>query len=178
MTGTRLRWVVALAAAFGISGCGDDGPLEVPSEPGPAPALFGGPGDGLVSCSPIAPDSETKVVGPGGGELRVGPHVLTVPAGALDQPVAITAAVTPESVNRIEFAPAGLTFGEPASLTMSYANCGLLATLWPKRIAFLESDPQPGLLPAIAEIVASTDNLLSRRVTGAITHFSSYAIAW
>jgi len=170
----RLAFVAIVAVV--AAGC-DASPLAVQSDqPGASAGLPGGPPvGGLLSCSALPRDSATVVVGSEGGILQVGPHVLSVPAGALDGPVAITAVLVPEPVNRVRFAPAGLAFREAASLTMSYANCGVLATLWPKQIAYVEDD-DGGL--AILELIASTDDLLARRVTGGITHFSSYAIAW
>jgi hypothetical protein len=169
---------VLTAVAVVAAGCHDAGPLEVEApDSQPSAGILGGSGGaGLLSCSALPGDSVTQFVGPEGGELRVGPHTLSIPAGALEGGVAITAVVVPEPVNRVRFAPVGLGFQEPASLTMSYANCGLLATLVPKRIAYVQDNGDGWL--EIVELIASVDNLLARRVTGPITHFSSYAIAW
>lgn len=56
---------------------------------------------------------------------------------------------------------------------MSHANCGAPAGLLPKRIALVRNSSLD-----ILELVASADDLQTRRVTGSLTHFSSYAIAW
>jgi hypothetical protein len=164
----------ALAGALVlVLACGGDGPLAPQVQPDPA--LFG-LGGGLVHCAPMAGHEATGVFGPEGGALQVGPHVLAIPAGALNQPVTITAVAPTGPVNRIDFGPEGLVFAEPASLTMSHANCGFLAGLLPKKVAHVDSGP--GLLVDVLELLPSTDDLAARRVTGSLTHFSSYAIAW
>jgi len=127
---------------------------------------------GLVRCTPFSPSSVSRTIGPLGGALAVGPHRLFIPPGALDAPVQITAIAPADTVNRIRFEPQGLTFQRPALLTMSYANCGALASLVPKRIAYT-SDAL-----AIVELLPTVDVLATRTVSGRLEHFSDYAIAW
>src|SRR5437588_446545 len=107
-----------------------------------------------------------------GGVIRIGPHTLSIPAGALDAAVTITATAPSDNVNRVRFQPEGLVFRRSAALTMSYANCNLLGTLLPKRIAYT-SDAL-----SIVSYVLSLDNLFTKYVTGRLNHFSNYAIAW
>src|SRR2546429_3945168 len=45
----------------------------------------------LVPCSALPDLSLTEVIGPEGGYISVGPHLLVIPAGALKRRVAITA---------------------------------------------------------------------------------------
>jgi hypothetical protein len=129
---------------------------------------------GLLQCSPLPPDTETRTVGPAGGYLQVGPHVLAIPPGALDVPVTITGTIVPGTVNAVRFTPEGLAFNRwhSAYLTMSYANCNLLGQLLPKRIAYVDD----GL--DILYYLLSFDLLRVKRVTGKVDHFSSYAVAW
>ena len=127
---------------------------------------------GLVRCTPFSPSSVSRTIGPLGGALAVGPHRLFIPPGALDAPVEITAIAPADTVNRIRFEPQGLTFQRPALLTMTYANCGALASLVPKRIAYT-SDAL-----AIVELLPTVDVLATRTVSGRLEHFSDYAIAW
>src|SRR5690606_25669377 len=92
---------------------------------------------GLLSCSALPAESVTRTIGRWGGVIEVGPHVLRIPAFALDGPVTITATIPANSrVNRVEFQPHGLQFDRSAALTMSYANCNLLGSLAPKRVAY------------------------------------------
>jgi len=114
----------------------------------------------------------SQTIGPLGGVLLIGPHRLSIPSGALDTSVTITAVAPADSVNRVHFTPQGLTFRVPASLTMSYANCDGFATFVPKQIAYTGD----GL--AILELVPSFDSFWARAVTGLLRHFSDYAIAW
>lgn len=127
---------------------------------------------GLLTCRPMPTATATATIGPDGGRLAVGPHTLVVPRGALRRPVTITATAPSGRVNRVEFEPHGLSFETSARLTMSYANCDLLGSLLPKRIAYVDS----GL--SILYYLVSVDDLLNRRVTGRLEHFSEYAVSW
>ena len=162
----RLALLGGVAAA--LVRCADSAPLE------PNAGLIGSVLEptGLLRCAPLPSDSVTQTIGPDGGTLYVGAHRLSVPAGALSEPVTITAVAPTDTVNQVRFQPEGLTFLRPTSLTMSYANCNILGSLVPKRIAYT-SDAL-----VILEYLASLDNLLSRTVTGQVQHFSTYAIAW
>src|SRR6185503_1789162 len=117
-------------------------------------------------------DSETKTIGIAGGTITVGPHRLVIPAGALSRSVTITAVAPSGNVNVIHFQPEGLQFAKPAVLTMSYANCGLLNKLLPKRIAYVDDRLN------ILEYLLSLDLLNFKTVTGTVQHFSGYAVAW
>jgi hypothetical protein len=164
------RLLCWFAVAVAVAGCADRGyPGDGPS--GPDANLLGG--GGLVSCTPLDADEAAAIIGPEGGAIQVGPHVLAVPAGALAAPVTITARLRTEPVNRVEFQPAGLTFQAAATLSMDYANCGGMALLVLKRIAYVDDASLD-----ILGLPVSLDDLLQHRVSARLTHFSSYAIAW
>jgi len=150
-----------------------------PTNPVPQAGLLDGDlfGDlrqltGLLQCTPLPYDSVTQTIGPEGGIIQVGPHSFTVPAGALDSDVVITAVTPSDTVNRIQFQPEGLVFNDYTTLRMSYANCNLLGSLLPKRVAYVNSDL------FILDYLPSLDNVLTQTVRGKIQHFSEYAIAW
>jgi hypothetical protein len=178
MKTTRLLLCGLLGAVITVVlSCADPSPLAVNSRaPNPEGDLIGLPLPGLlpdlVACSPLPYDSRTQTIGPAGGRIRVGPHELWVPAGALVSPVTITAVAPSSTVRQVEFQPEGLTFLRPAFLTMSYANCDLLGLLLPKRIAHTTEALE------IIEYLLSLDHPLSQTVTGRLDHFSVYAIAW
>ena len=176
MRATRLWPAILLAAGGGlILGCGDRSPIGVPSQaPAPQSSLIGGlPGaTGLLKCQPLPYDSSTQTIGPDGGTIRVGPHSLVIPAGALLSPTVITAVVVSGPVTAVRFEPQGLQFEQTAELTMSYAHCNLFASFAPKRIAYTTD------ALGILEYLLSADDLLAQRVTGELHHFSEYAIAW
>src|SRR2546422_8338617 len=50
--------------------------------------------------------------------LKISKHNLVVPAGALSAMVSITAVAPWDTVNRVELRPEGLTFNQPALLTI------------------------------------------------------------
>ena len=128
---------------------------------------------GLLKCSELPYDSETRTIGEAGGSISAGPHILVIPSGALGGPTQITmTASTSRGVNEVHFEPEGLTFDRSAALTMSYANCSLLGKLLPKRIAY--TDERLNIL----YYLLSLDNIFAKRVTGKLGHFSDYVVAW
>jgi hypothetical protein len=161
--------VLALASA-----CGDHTPTA-PQPAAPSADLIGSllGSTGLLKCSSLPYASTTQTVGIAGGILSAGPHKLVIPPGALLNQTTITMTLpTGLGVNAVKFKPEGLRFVTPAVLTMSYANCSLLGKLLPKRIAYTSDNMQ------ILYYLLSLDNLLSKYVTGKVSHFSAYAIAW
>jgi len=175
MTAPRLWSALLLAASALMLGCGDRSPLGVARR---APTAHGDLIGGLLApagplmCQPLPSASTTQTIGPDGGTIRIGAHSLFIPAGALASPTTITAVVAPGTVNAVRFEPAGLEFRRTAYLTMSYANCDLLGSLAPKRIAYTTDALD------ILEYLRSADNVFAQQVTGELYHFSEYAIAW
>ena len=181
---TRLALAAGLTLALGFGGCMDAGRTAGPQEgtgalssPHSLPTgdgLLGSLTEGLLACTPLPEASASRQLGPDGGSIRVGPHVLVVPPGALGDTVTITAVAPSEPVNSVSFGPHGLVFNARARpvLTMSYDNCPLLGRVLPKRIVYTND------LLQILEILASVDDLLARRVSAPLDHFSRYAVAW
>jgi hypothetical protein len=172
--------LVLLASVLGAAlSCSPD---RIPSDPmasADGASLSGGLlgtgiGTGLLSCSPLPAASTTQTVGAGGGTITVGPHTLTIPAGALSQDVTITAEAPSDSIRSVRLLPEGLTFavGKPARLTLSYSSCSLLGSLAPKRIAYTTD------LLELLQLLPSIDDLLRKRVSAPLGHFSRYAISW
>lgn len=168
------RFAFALGLAALVASCADN--TLAPAAPKPRADLFDdlfGGLNGLVSCSPLDADSVTQLVGPEGGVIQVGPHSLTIPEGALAESVSITAMIPAGSdVNVVSFLPEGLEFAEPATLRMGYNNCGLLAQLLPKHIAYV--DDQLNIL----DVLSSLDLLSLHTVRASLDHFSGYSVAW
>ena len=172
MKPTRLLWVAAAGSL--LLACSETSPVGVGTAPASPPARLDwqNPPVGLLQCTSLPYDSTTQTIGPEGGAIQAGPHVLRIPPGALSDTVTITMVAPPDTVNRVRFQPEGLTFASPAWLTMSYANCSLLGQLLPKRIAYTDD------ALVVLEYLLSFDNFWSQRVTGRVEHFSNYAIAW
>ena len=132
---------------------------------------LGGLLNGLVACNVRETTRGAAVVGPNGGIVRVGPHSLLVPPGALDRNVTISGVAPAGSFVKVEFQPEGLQFARPTALTMSYRSCGLLGSLNYTVVHLDENDR------TVLDILPSVPNLLTRTVTGKVDHFSNYAIA-
>ncbi len=175
------------ALLMGAASCSNDDSLTGPSAPQPSAALAPAPGVDVVSlasptlqaalgalqlltCSPQPYAVTTAVVGPAGGVLKVGAHQLAIPPGALSAQVTITAEQVSGSVNSVRFSPQGLRFARPATLTLSYANC--LPNPLPKRVVY--TDEQLDIL----ELIRSLNAPWGTSVTGFISHFSRYAVAY
>ncbi|MEP6573637.1 MAG: hypothetical protein ABJD11_13110 [Gemmatimonadota bacterium] len=180
MTFSRFRAVpMAALMLVALMSCTDDRSPTGPSAPIAAPSLDGGLlgtgiGGNLLSCTPLPFASTRQVVGPAGAVLHVGPHLLRIPAGALSQPVMITAEAPVGRTNSVTLEPHGLVFasGHPAELTLSYSNCSLLGRMLPKRVAYTTD------LLQILNYLLSLDDPFHTHVTGFIQHFSRYAVAW
>jgi hypothetical protein len=173
-----VRALVVLVLVVLVSpSCSEPPTVPVTQAPPPPPdaSLIGAllAPTGLLKCSALPYASSTQTIGITGGSISAGPHTLIIPPGALSAPTAITmTAPTGLGVNAVKFAPAGLRFTAPAVLTMSYSNCSLLGKILPKRVAYTDDNLN------IISYLLSLDNLLGKRVTGKVNHFSDYVVAW
>lgn len=180
---TRALFAV-LVAGFVVASCGGDKIVSAPRSNVPATSsllegALGGTVDNttqsllgsLMTCRPLPYASDSKVIGPAGGLLNIGPHTLRIPAGALSEPVRISGEAPSDPTNSLRFAPEGLHFDRPAALTMSYSNCSVVVGLLP-RIAYTNEQLQ------ILEFIPSLPDLFARKVTGKLEHFSRYAVSW
>ena len=170
LTLKRLAYAAPLAAV--LLSCDAPGPAAPDLH---APRLAAdevGPTGNLVPCRPMAYDSVTQTVGFFGAVLRVGHHTLVIPPLALTQPVTITVVVPSDTVNVIRLEPEGLVFNYPVRLTMSYANCNAGSLTDLRKIAYATDSLQ------IIEYEPSVDNVIGKRVTTWLPHFSLYAVSW
>ena len=160
---------VALAAAVGCSSQTDP---TAPVAEAPEPLIIDLLTNlHLLSCTTQPYAVTTQAVGTQGGVIVVGTHRLVIPADALTQTVTIRAEQVPGSTNSVRFSPEGLHFQKPAALTLDYSNCSLLLSVF-KKVVYTDEQLR------ILELLPSIDLQLDRRVTGSISHFSRYAVAW
>jgi hypothetical protein len=176
--------LAALIGAFALSlaACNTDVAPSAPTAPDviapsqPASDLLGLDLDGTLStlvlykCPTDGFGSVSQQIGPGGGTIRVGPHSLVVPAGALTKAVTITATAPAGNYVKVDFEPEGLGFAKSAGLTLSYAHCNGLPPLLPK-VVYLND------LLQILEVLDALHDRGDKSVTAKIRHFSGYAIA-
>ncbi len=162
--------LVAMAAVVG--GCGDR-TATAPTPIGAPQASLIGNLFGLVdSCSSLPSATVSQTIGRQGGVIAIGPDTLRIPPNALSKPVTIRASLPAGYfVNIVLFQPDGLRFHKPTTLTMGYSNCNLLSFL-PLEIAVVTDDLQ------VIEYLQSTDNKRAKTVTGAVQHFTNYALSW
>jgi hypothetical protein len=183
MRTSRLLLAPLLAAALVSAACsGGANPLEpqggsnVSAPPEISPSLLGGLlGKQYLACSPLAAQSKSASVGLLGGVIKIGPHKLVIPPGAVLSRKTITAQITAgDASNSIQFSPEGLKFKVPPVLVISYANCtvsgGILGMV---KLAYTSND-----LSSILELLPAVANPLNKTVVGTITHFSRYAVAY
>jgi len=125
----------------------------------------------LLRCEPREYEGDAAIIGPQGGSLHIGEHELVIPRGALSEEQLITAEARTSSLVNVEFEPEGLTFQQPAKLTLSYKHCDVPANL-DLLVAYL------GVGNKILEFPTSKDYREYDEVTGEINHFSRYAVAY
>jgi hypothetical protein len=193
----RYTSLFALAfAAIMFASCADDfGPPTAPAEPvaiAPNPLLGGVIGTvtgvvgdlldlGFSDCPADRTQSGSAWIGPSGGTVRVGPHRLKVPRGALKEGVQISGVAPEGAYAQIKFEPEGLNFKRPATLVMSYEGC---------RIADTEDDDDSneGVVPRfqivyvsegleILKVLPTTTNADNETATTSLNHFSRYMLA-
>jgi hypothetical protein len=161
-------------AAAAVLGCSDRSLVGVDVQ---TPALLAGRSGGktgLVSCSQSYA-SVTQVIGPKGGSLEVGPHVLYVNSKALTKNVSITAEAPSGSVRWVRLKPDGLVFqttvdGWSAILVTSYKGCDVSTSDTPRIAQVSDSRSVLEYLKVV--------QVNKYYVAGLLQHFSNYAVAW
>ena len=127
----------------------------------------------LLRCEPQEYTSDVELIGPDGGSVKVGPHELKIPKGALDHEVVISAVAPVSDLIEVELQPEGLHFDKPAELKLSYDRC-LQPTSWLKLFIVYLSDQGDQIL----EIKATLDKKGLKALYTDLDHFSRYAVAW
>jgi hypothetical protein len=129
----------------------------------------------FTRCTPQPADSSSARIGPNGGTLRAGRHMLRIPAGALQRSVLISMSAPSDTINYVVFGPEGLTF-DPANqpiLTMSYRNCSVNKPGQAKLEIVYANDALTAVLDSTETIAADT---LNNTVGGQLKHFSKYVL--
>ncbi len=128
----------------------------------------------LLTCRPLPYASDVQTIGPAGGVLRVGPHSLVIPRGALSRNTVITAEAPVSKYAQVTFSPHGLKFTNDMKpvLTLSYAHCnGVLTAIKPK-IVYVDKNLN------ILEWLLSINLSFNKSVSAPLSHFSSYMVAY
>jgi hypothetical protein len=123
----------------------------------------------LYKCSTPSYGTVTQTVGPAGGIIKVGPHSLYIPPGALGGSVAITASTSAAQHVRVDFQPEGLRFKYAAVLKLSYAHCSSPPLL--PRVVYVDN------LLSILDVLTTVNDTWSKSASARLYHFSGYAFA-
>src|SRR5205823_4309505 len=107
-------------------------------------------GTGLLACSQTY-DSVTQVVGPAGGFIVVGSHILWVDTMALADTVRITAVASADTVRPVRFQPDGLQFRTNGAGWSAVSPLVLLAWGCGDPSAVDADPPTPALRAAMAK---------------------------
>jgi hypothetical protein len=161
------------AAADRLSGLEADALFERDSDDDDNDSRLGRPSSNiqLFPCATPGFGTVTQRVGPAGGLIRIGPHALIIPRGALRRSVDITASAPASPHVRVTLEPHGLRFRERATLVLSYKHCGSLGPRRPKIVYIDEAQS------SILEVLPSKHSTFKKAVSTSLRHFSGYAIA-
>ncbi len=188
---TLIPFVLFAGAAAAALSCKDPSPTGVALQAARVKTTSTGGGTkstGLVVCSQ-AYDSVTKLIGPRGDTLRVGPHILWVDSLSLTDTVTITAVAPAGSVRWVRFQPEGLVFqpgfyatvygvNAGAALYTNYKDCGVPTTDTLRIAQVSDSLSILGYLQAWSQVKKNAWSQANQWVVGLLPHFSNYAIAW
>jgi hypothetical protein len=176
-------FAIALAAVM-LTSCADDHALPTaPVAPvAPNPSLIGGLVGtvtdvvggvlnlGFSECPTDRTQSGSALIGSAGGTVRVGPHRLQVPRGALNKTVRISGVAPKGDYAQIKFEPEGLKFKRPTTLVMSYDGCRI-EELPQLRIVYVNETLE------IITVLPTTTNRRDETATTHLDHFSRYMLA-
>jgi hypothetical protein len=162
-------WLAAILMF--AAGCGEQNPAAPQLEPSTVAAARGGVGRqaNIIKRAHRA-GRYTNHIGPEGGTLDFGIGSLSIPAGALDSVVLVTAKVNGRDL-AVDFQPHGLIFRPGHEPTLSFALAGVLRPEAALQIVYV--DEWMTVLETFAHATPSS----SHRVDAAISHFSTYCLA-
>jgi hypothetical protein len=178
------RSLLPLALLVAAWSCGEPSPvgIDVPTPSVQRGGRWANQSSSLLTCSQTY-DSVTKVIGPAGGLIAVGPHFLWVDSMALRDTVSITAVAPSDTVRWVRFEPDGLEFrtngaGRSAVLLTNYTDCGVPSSDI-LRIAQVTGSLQiVGYLQTYVRIRRYPSSRGAQFVAGVLHHFSQYAVSW
>lgn len=168
----RLALCAALIGSF--AACGIDSPSAPARALTPDASLLGTVTKTVdrvlspLSCPTTGYGSVTQTVGSSGGTIKIGPHTLRIPAGALSSSTEITATAPKGKSIEVQFQPEGLKFQRQADLTLSYKECSVLVQ--DPKVVYVDDNQN------LLEVLLTFPDLLGRTATGKLDHFSGYML--
>lgn len=139
--------------------------------------------DGLLRGTPLDNDiTVSKSIGILGGTLSIPAAGVSVviPAGALSGTTNITMTARKGSLVAYDFAPQGITFAKPLSLTQKLAGTNATLLNAPAlRLGYYSDSSLLGSTTAlVSELLGGVLNLVNWSFTAPINHFSGYVVCW
>lgn len=181
----KARAIYLVIAAVGIAtfaACGDSSRVTGPnlSNEGvsrdSAAQLLGFLNPTPVYCPSSQTVSTTSVISTLGGLLSVGGSSISIPAGALLQPVTMTLTVPASRYMEIEVSVEGsehFVFELPAIVNLNYSRCtSILLDLFPAQAWYWDAETRK-----LLEQMPGVDDKLTRTVTFPTIHLSGFIIA-
>lgn len=169
----RIRLVAVAVALAASTGCGTDEVITgSPRLAGHRESgQFGASGAAvgrLVACERRMAMTDSALIGPSGGILRVGANDLVVPPGALSSPVMLRGEVPSDTLASIRLFPEGLAFRKAAGLVLDTRGCAEPAGA--AKILYLDDSG------TVLEEIDAFYSPMWKRVAAPIDHFSRYAL--
>jgi hypothetical protein len=164
---------LALLAGVAVTACQERPTLVEPV--GEAPLVLASSVNGKLKvasrgASQVQAGVAAQIIGPLGGKVSLPGLELSVPAGALSAPVLITMTVPPGDDLAVVFAPHGLEFAKPATISFGMKQARHSDLIGVYHVA----DIVDGLVaPTETFAVTHRGNVL----TFDISHFSGYCLA-
>jgi uncharacterized membrane protein YfcA len=181
----KARAIYLLLAAVGIgafAACADSSRVTGPRltddriSRDSAEKLLGLFGPTPVYCPSSETVSTTSVVSALGGILSVGGSSISIPAGALLEPVTMTLTVPASLYMEIDISVQGsehFLFELPATVNLNYSRCSSLRLLlFPAQAWYWDAETRQ-----LLELMPGVDNKLTRTVTFPTIHLSGFIIA-
>lgn len=130
----------------------------------------------LLACPGMHAGEATRVIGPGGGLLRVDGQVVAIPRGAVTTPTRFTLTVPASGYAEIDVKAEGFehyVFARPVVVTIDYSMCGVEPTAKPFYGWYIDQSSHK-----LLKDMAAVDDRYNQRLFFATDHFSGYAVAY
>ena len=130
----------------------------------------------LLACPGMKAGQATRVIGPGGGLLRVDGHAVAIPRGAVKTPTRFTLTVPGSGYAEIDVKAEGFdhyVFARPVVVTIDYSMCGVEPTSRPFYGWYIDQSSHK-----LLQDMAAVDDRYNQRLFFATDHFSGYAVAY
>lgn len=175
-----MKPVVLFSVLVLASGCGGGGErvvgTGVPKDPPSTTDTQLLKSPRLVACPSSTTESKQATIGPLGGLISLGGTSVTIPFGALLEPVTMTLTIPASTYMEIDVSVAGtnhFVFEKPIVVTLDYSRCARSnIDTTPLTVWHIDTESKTLLEPML-----TVDNKLTRQAIFTTGHLSGYALA-